>query len=331
MATTVEYLINAVGGGHGHARRGLLIQRVLAQAGRKSALLIRPGADRYLPESSGPRYYADGLDDPALAELRRHLPPKLIVDTFPAGWRGEFDGQDLRDEPFALRAVPSAAEGHPSVNGPSPHRPPFYTSGRTVGRLRFCVSSDGNWLGRFEHKTLIARHGWHLPGQPARYDRILTPYPAHRSEWDEDPAGARAAGYIIDAAHIDIRPGGDGFAVLDPEGRCEGRMYAVLAKAARRAGLNLDYRRRAAPPFRCRKLLAVGAGYHSFYELLGMGLDLRFLPVRKRYDDQFRRAERFGLALTGLDALLDWLTAPVAAIAEDTRPDWPHLLNLLTE
>lgn len=280
MATTVEYLIHAVGGGQGHARRGCLIQRVLARAGKRAALVIRPGAGRYLPESSGPRYYAEGLDDPALAELRRRLPRKLIADTFPAGWRGEL---------------------------------------------------DGDWLGRFEHAALIARHGWRLPGQPARYDRILTPYPAHRSEWDEDPAGAKPAGYVIDPAHLDIRPGGESFAVLDPEGRCAERMLAVLAKAARRAGLSLDYRRRADPPFRCRKLLVVGAGYHSFYELLGMGLDLRFLPVRKRYDDQFRRVGRFGLALTGLDGLLDWLAAPAAAIAEDTRPDWPHLLNLLTE
>lgn len=280
MATTVEYLIHAVGGGHGHARRGFLIQRVLARAGKGAALLIRPGADRYLPESSGPRYYADCLDDPSLIELRRQLPRRLIVDTFPAGWRGELDGA---------------------------------------------------WLGRFEGTCLVARHGWNLPGQPARYDRILTPYPAQRSEWDEAPAGAQPAGYVIDAAHLHIRPGGGGFAVLDPEGRCEGQMLAVLAKAARRAGLNLDYRRRADPPFCCRKLLVVGAGYHSFYELLGMGLNLRFLPVKKRYDDQFRRAGRFSLALAGLDALLDWLTAPVAAIVEDTRPDWPHLLNLLTE
>ncbi|MGZ8219317.1 hypothetical protein [Methylomagnum sp.] len=280
MASTVEWLIYAVGGGHGHTRRGFLIQRLLAWAGRTAALLVRPGSDRYLPDSTGPRFYADTLDAPALAEWSRHLPRRLIVDTFPAGWRGELDAA---------------------------------------------------WLGRFEQTALIARHGWNLPGQPALYDRALTPYPAHRSEWDQAPAGAKAAGYIIDAEHLAIESGGNTFTVLDPAGRCAGQMLAVLAKTARRAGLGLDYRRRADPPFRCRKLLVVGAGYHSFYELLGMGLDLRFLPVKKRHDDQFRRAGLFGLTLTGPDPLLDWLTAPVVPVAENTRPDWPTLLNSLTE
>jgi hypothetical protein len=279
MATTAEWLIYAIGGGHGHARRGFLLQRLLFRAGISALLLVRPGADRYCRESAGPRLYAESLADPNLAWLRRRPPRRLMVDTFPMGWRGELDA--------AL-------------------------------------------LGRFEHRVLVARHGHDLPGRMEAYDRVLTPYPEPRSEWDEAPAGAKAAGYVIDAAHLAIG-GGDGFAVLDPEGRCEGRVLALLANAAKRAGLRFDHRRRPDPPFRCRKLLVAGAGYHTFYELLGLGLDLRFLPVRKRHDDQFRRAGRFGVALTRPDQVLPWLAAPFSPIVEDTRPDWPHLLSLLRE
>lgn len=280
MATTVEWLIHAIGGGHGHARRGFLIQRLLAEAGISSLLLLRPGSDRYLPASEAPRLRAESLTDPHLAALRRNLPRKLIVDTFPLGWRGELG----------------------------------------AGLL------DG-----FERKILIARHGRHLPGGTTAYDRVLLPYPEHRGEWDDPPAGARAAGYVIDAAHLSVKPDETGFAVLDPEGRCAGRMLALLREAGERAGLRFDHRREAHSPFRCRKLLSVGAGYHTFHELLGLGLDLRFLPVRKRHDDQFRRADRFGLALTGPEQLRPWLAAPFSPILEDTRPDWPRLLSLLTE
>jgi hypothetical protein len=282
MATTAEWLIYAIGGGHGHARRGFLLQRLLSRAGMSALLLMRPGADRYLPEDAGPRLYAETLADVHLAWLRRNPPRKLIVDTFPAGWRGELDEA---------------------------------------------------WLGRFEHTVLIARHGRDLPGRTDVYRRVLTPYPEQRSEWGEDeaPAGARAAGYVIDASHLAIHGNGDSFAVLDPEARCEGRALALLSAAAKRAGLRFDYRQRTVPPFHCRKLLAAGAGYHTFYELLGLGLDLRFLPVRKRHDDQFRRAGRFGLALTRPDAVLPWLTAPCRPVAEDTRPDWPRLSSLLLE
>jgi hypothetical protein len=280
MATTAEWLIHAIGGGHGHARRGFLIQRLLGRAGIPALLLVRPGSDRYLPGSGGPRLHAESLADPHLAELRRNLPRNAIVDTFPEGWRGELDA-DL--------------------------------------------------LGRFSRKVLIARHGRRLPGETGRYDRVLLPYPEGCGEWDEAPAGAEAAGYIIDAAHLSVAPAGTGFAVLDPEGRCAGRMLDLLGEAARRAGLALDYRRRVDSALGCRKLLVAGAGYHTFYELLGRGLDLRFLPVKKRHDDQFRRAARFGLALTRPEQLPAWLAAPFAPLAEDTRPDWPRLLSLLTE
>lgn len=282
MATTAEWLIHAIGGGHGHARRGFLIQRLLAAAGRTSLLLIRPGSDRYLPESAAPRMHAESLADPGLAGLRRNLPGKLIADTFPQGWRGEL---------------------------------------------------NAGLLGHFGHKILIARHGWNLPGPVGAYDRVLLPYPQHRSEWDEAPAGGKPAGFVIDAEHLSVEPEPReaGFAVLDPEGRCAGRMLPLLAEAAHRAGLRFEHRRQPNPPLRCRKLLVVGAGYHTFYELLGRGLDLRFLPVRKRHDDQFRRADRFGLALTRPESLLPWLTAPFSPVYEDTRPDWPRLLSLLTE
>lgn len=280
MGTTADTLIYALGGGHGHARRGLLIQRLLAEAGRTSIVLLRPGSDVHFPHPAGPRLYAESLAEPALAALRRGPPRRLVVDTFPGGWRGDLSGEIL---------------------------------------------------GQFEHRILVARHARNPPGQSAAYERVLTPYPAGRSEWAPEPAGARPAGYVIDASHVVAEPGGKSFTVFDPAARCEGRAMALLAELARRAGLVFDHRRSLDRPLRCRKLLVIGAGYHTFYELLGKGLDLSFLPLRKRWDDQFRRVARYGLELTRLAQVLPWLAAPWRPIREDTRPDWPGLLCLLTE
>lgn len=280
MATTAEFLIYALGGGHGHARRGLLIQRLLTQAGRGSVVLLRPGSDAHFPGATGPRLYAESFTAPGLAALHRALPRRLVVDTFPGGWRGELSEATL---------------------------------------------------ARFERCFLLARYARDPPGRPEAYERILTPYPARGSEWEPQPAGAESTGYVIDASHVRAEPDRRRFAVLDPAGRCRGRTLALLGELARRAGLAFDYRRSLAAPLRCRKLLSIGAGYHTFYELLGQGLDLRFLPVRKRWDDQFRRAARFDLELSRLDSLLPWLAAPFRPVHADTRPDWPRLLRLLTE
>lgn len=280
MASTVDTLVYAIGGGHGHARRGWLLQQRLLEAGRNAVLLIRPGSDRYLPASKGSRIHARSLADPHLAALRRRPPRAIVADTFPRGWRGELDD--------AL-------------------------------------------LGRFERRVWIARYALALEDGGKGYERVLAPYPAQRCEWDGGLRCAAHAGYIIEAGHVAVATDAPSFTVLDPEGRCTPRLLAVFAGLARRVGLRWLYLRRLASSLPARKLLVVGAGYHTFYELLGAGADLRFMPVRKHYDDQFRRAGLFGLELIHLDQVLPWLAAPFRPVAEDTVPRWCEALALLED
>ena len=91
MASTVDFLIYALGGGHGHARRGLLLQQHLASRGVASVVLLCPGSDRYFPAYSGPRIHVQSLDEGQKSMLMRNPPPYLVVDTFPQGWRSEID------------------------------------------------------------------------------------------------------------------------------------------------------------------------------------------------------------------------------------------------
>lgn len=275
---TVDTLVYAIGGGHGHARRGWLVQQRLLESGRHAVLLVRPGSDRHLPASPGTRLYTRSLSEPHLAGLRRRPPRRILVDTFPRGWSNELDATSL---------------------------------------------------GLFERRVWIARYARGLEEGRENYQHTLAPYPPARCEWTGRLKGAVHPGYLVDAGHLAVEGGAAEFTVMDPEGRCNTRLQALFAGLARRAGLGWRYARRMTRPLPARKLLVVGAGYHTFYELLGLGADLRFLPVKKRHDDQFRRAALFGLELTRLDQVLPWLAAPFQPVAEDTAPRWNDVLRLL--
>ncbi len=284
MPTTAKALIYALGGGHGHARRGLLLQQRLAERGVASAVLLCPGADRHFTADNGPRHYAQSLADAHLAPLFCHPPPHWIVDTFPQGWRGEITAQ---------------------------------------------------WLARFEKTTWIARYAKNLrrgPGDPSdlpAYTQTLLPYPESHNEWERPLPDARPTGYMIDASHWRLSSDSRGFAVLDPGRRCGRQVLSVFARLARQIGLGFQYWQDFGQPLSAGKWLVVGAGYHTFYELLGLGVDVRFLPIKKRHDDQFRRASLFGLALTHLDQILPWLDSPPPAPIPYTPPDWPAVLRHL--
>lgn len=186
---------------------------------------------------------------------------------------------------------------------------------------------DATLLGRFQRRIGLARYSrlsWN-----EGYDRIVSPYPAESCEWGGALPGARHAGYIVDAGHLRLASDGRTFAVVDSEGRCNARLLEILAAAARRRGLLFALHRRLDEPIRARKLLVVGAGYHSFYECLGSSPDVRFLPVTKAHDDQAARARRFGRALGHLDQLPPWLEADPAPPSRPARLEPGSLLDAL--
>ncbi len=48
---------------------------------------------------------------------------------------------------------------------------------------------------------------------------------------------------------------------------------------------------------RARRYLSIGAGHNISYELRRLGADAAFVPLERRYDDQFRRADRHGAGI----------------------------------
>jgi hypothetical protein len=279
MVSTVDTLIYAIGGGHGHARRGWLLQRAMAEQGTAPLLLVRPGSDRNLPPGPGPRLHGRSLTEAGLRAVAPGSLRRIVVDTFAAGWQGDLDARSL---------------------------------------------------ARFDQRVLIARYLSPPIAAPVPYERVIAPYPAKRCEWQGKRRGLTHAGYLLDGSHLQIDSCAGVFAVFDPESRCAPRLRAAFARAARRAGLVCRFYDSMVRRIQTRKLLVVGAGYHTFYETISRGVDVRFLPVKKRYDDQARRTQLFGLAIRTLDELPGWLAAPELPVAEATPCDpraWCDLLK----
>lgn len=179
----------------------------------------------------------------------------------------------------------------------------------------FAEGARGEWnacaLQRFSRRVLCARYrkdGLRAEG----YDEVWLPYAAAHDEWQNGHVqNARYLGLLARPAPR-IEPRG-AWVVFDPGARLDPELHAVFTRLARALGLSLEVVR--ALPRRAAKLLCIGAGYNTVYELLRQPLDVRFLPLSRRYDDQARRARLLDRATCDLEALRAWLRAPCSPSA----------------
>jgi hypothetical protein len=287
VAARGRAVIYALGGGFGHLSRALALARIIDV----TAILHR--ASGALPDvdvPSGVRLIGvDAAWTPArlracLAGLA-HVAPVLVVDTFPGGVAHELDGATLAG--FAHRVL--------------------------VRRyLR---------PGAYDGEAELA----------ARFDVALVPYRRGLCEWAdqgaETPAGA-PAGEPGDA------PGADGCACAGEHvgflvrelGVVPGPAALELAVIGDAARLPPGWRSllpgrtgHVSGPFRAlpaaRRYLAMGAGHNLVYELALAGVSFAAVPCERRYDDQFRRADRLGIGIHSRAELARWLAQPAAPLA----------------
>ena len=239
-------VIYAVGHGRGHLTRALNVARLLGPA------TVLHTADGPLPVAPpGVQMQRVRLDDDALDRALGQA-RMLIVDTFPAGLRGE-----VRPTHLARVAVSVLIQRHVKTEAY-----PEY-------------------------------HAW-----ARRYGCVIRPYPPAGCEWDDEASDADAhlgpcVGYLVRP----LRRGaaGAGWSVM---GRFDG-LAAPIADALR-AGERVEGIVDTLPD---QPIVAVGAGYNTTYELLTLGLPFALVPVTKRFDDPWRRAERLGRAIHSRAAL----------------------------
>lgn len=144
----------------------------------------------------------------------------------------------------------------------------------------------------------------------ARYDAALLPYPADDCEWEGGATGVHVGHLLRDLP-------------LDPDHDADGAP-APLVLLGDPAELPPGWRARLPVGTRVvrgwtprlprgLRYLSLGAGYHATYELARVGAPIGLVPRERRYDDQFRRAERRGLGVHGRRDLERLLTAPGGA------------------
>ncbi len=169
-------------------------------------------------------------------------------------------------------------------------------------------------LDRFARRVLVRR--WVRPGaypryeaRAARFDRALLPYPPDACEWDGAAPGLHV-GHLLRTLPLAPSPADPrdllDLVVLGDPGRLPPAWRARLPARTRAVS-------GWAPRLpRARRYLALGAGYHTAYELERLGLPRGLVPEERRYDDQFRRAARLGAGVHGRLDLARLLAAPAA-------------------
>lgn len=153
---------------------------------------------------------------------------------------------------------------------------------------------DAAVLGAFRRRVLVKRHlkvdaypGYERAA--ARFDLALLPYPPHDCEWDGATAGEHV-GHLLRDLPLDDAPPAP-LVVLGDPARLEPGWRALLPAAARVVN---GWTARLP---RGERYLSIGAGYHATHELARAGVTHGLVPLERRYDDPFRRADRRGVAV----------------------------------
>lgn len=173
---------------------------------------------------------------------------------------------------------------------------------------------DTAFLRRFSSRIFIARFhrslDWRMVSED--FDRILLPYDGSLCEWDDAPASARPTGFFLREGVPRYHHDSDELVLVDPEQRCSPHLRSVFARLAAEAGRDFQCVSEMGSNHSGGKFLFAGAGYNTFFEALEQRIDARFIPVRKRHDDQHRRVARFERGAQSLLEIREWLRqAPV--------------------
>jgi hypothetical protein len=172
---------------------------------------------------------------------------------------------------------------------------------------------DDATLAGFGHRVLVRRYL--RPGAyddeaalAARFDEMLVPYRAGQCEWheagDDCACPGVHAGFLVRALRIEPHAEPPELVVIGDVERLPPGWRALLPARTRQVS----------GPFRAlpaaRRYLAMGAGHNLVYELCEAGVCFAAMPVERRYDDQFRRADRLGIGVHTRADLARWLEQP---------------------
>jgi hypothetical protein len=166
---------------------------------------------------------------------------------------------------------------------------------------------DDAALAAFAHRVLVRRYL--RPGAyedeaalAARFDAALVPYTEAQCEWDGEVDGVHV-GFLVRELAVERVGDALDLVIIGDAGRLPPGWRALLPARTR----HVAGRFRALPA--ARRYLGMGAGHNLTYELHQAGVCFAVMPCERRYDDQFRRADRLGAGVYTREDLARWLAA----------------------
>jgi hypothetical protein len=164
---------------------------------------------------------------------------------------------------------------------------------------------------------LVRRFGRELSPEK-EYNHLLSPYPEKESEWEGGAKDNEAhLGWICREIRFESKKGK--LLILDSGRKLPTDLLAKMQKHAQSLGFEVEvlFRWNENTTFQGEKVFVVGAGYNNFYEWLRTGVDAVFLPLSRRWDDQYARARKFGRSMENLKDWEDWLEKSIPTKALD--------------
>ena len=172
-------------------------------------------------------------------------------------------------------------------------------------------------LQRFRKVVFLAR--FQRDAVLPRRMNMLIPYASRCCEWGEISFPGTHVGFLLRSDMLSLRVEGNDLLVVDPYRRTTERFISACQGIAARRGCSFrlvhDFKRE----LRGRRFLFIGAGYNTFYEALMTSAPLRFMPLKKRYDNQSRRVEMWNLAVRSPLELDDWLASDEKIAVNEPR------------
>lgn len=174
-------------------------------------------------------------------------------------------------------------------------------------------------LALFSERHLIARLNCDPQWSAEGYSSVQCPYPASKDEWERRPLKATYLGWLVRPNPYSLDPDSKTLAVLDPHNHLGAAQIALIERITKRHGFRWFRHDGRDGKLSASRVLSIGAGYNTVYETIDWSGDvIRFIPLRKRFDDQFRRLEVAGRGLYSLDELDAWLTSNHSATLSRT-------------
>lgn len=161
----------------------------------------------------------------------------------------------------------------------------------------------------FNKTTLICRYSKdpkHIIGRQY-YQNLLAPYAKETSEW-EVTRGLKHIGPITRKSNRSFKKNKNIFTVIDSQRKIPSALLQKLNQHCNKLQVKFQYLTAIPNLIETEKLLFIGAGYNTFYETLQTKtMDIRYVPLSKKYDDQYKRVKLYNKGIHSLNELIYWL------------------------